>query len=163
MMGRVVVIGFGFAAAVLLAALSASCERQKTAKLEADWAKERAELADSLAEATQALREKEQRLTDGIADAGKTHLEKQDEAKAKGNKVVADLVRGHTRLRNELAGCETTRAAATAEGRRQLDEAARVRAEIAGSVVRAGAECDAQVSGLQRVLILEREIVNGRN
>ncbi|MCL1861805.1 MAG: hypothetical protein FWG52_09795 [Proteobacteria bacterium] len=138
-------------------------ERLKTARLEAAWAKEQAVLAVNLVKATEALREKEQKIADSIGLAGKTYLEKKDEAKAKGDMVVADLVRGHTRLRNELSGCEATRAVATAEGRRQLDEAARIRAEIAGAVVQAGAECDAQVGGLQSVLTLEREIVNGRN
>lgn len=143
--------------------LGVKWEHREVEKLETAWAKEKSQLAVDLAKASEALRSKETTLATGIADTGAAHLEKRNDAKGKSDKVVADLVRGTTRLRNELAGCETARAAATAEGRRQLDDAARLRADIAGAVVRAGAECDAQITGLQRVLTLEREVVNGRD
>jgi hypothetical protein len=143
-----VLIGYGIGVRV---------ERTRFAEAKAEWAKQGEGQALDALGATVTLRAKEQALANASAKVGVQYQESKDDAKAKADKVVADLVSGHTRLRNELAGCEAARGNEAAASRRELDEAAAVRAQIAGSIVRVGADCDAHVAALQRQLTLERE------
>jgi hypothetical protein len=84
------------------------------------------------------------------------------DAEATAASVAADLRAGNLRLQQRWAGCEAQRLSDAAALAGELDAAARDREESAGRIVRAAAECDAQVRGLQELLILEREQLNKR-
>lgn len=81
-------------------------------------------------------------------------------AQAEADRVIADLRSGNLRLHQRWQACDATArvsAAATAPG--LVDGGAADRAESASRIVRAAAECDAQVRGLQAVIQADRERV----
>lgn len=69
---------------------------------------------------------------------------------------LADLRSGNLRLREQWRGCEA-RQAEVGGAASQSDGGADLRAESASRIIRAAAECDAQVTGLQRVILSDRE------
>lgn len=74
---------------------------------------------------------------------------------------LADLRSGNLRLREQWRGCEARKAqVGGASG--QSDGGADDRAESASRIIRAAAECDAQVTGLQAVIRADREPVDAR-
>lgn len=76
------------------------------------------------------------------------------DAQAAADRVVADLRADNLRLSKRWAGCPAVPQAAATAG--QPDAAADDRAESAGRIVRAAAECDAQVRGLQAIVLADR-------
>lgn len=103
------------------------------------------------------VRQLEQDLATAQADVSEAYEKGKKDAETTGAAVTADLRAGNLRLQHRWAGCETQRLADAAAVAGELDAAARDREESAGRIVRAAAECDAQVRGLQELLILERE------
>lgn len=95
-------------------------------------------------------------------DAAGTAYEKgKKDAEQKGKAVVADLRAGNLRMRDHWLGCQ----AALQQGSHpaivtESGGAARDREESAGRIVRAAAECDAQVTGLQDAYNSIRDLVN---
>jgi hypothetical protein len=134
--------------AVSLYAVSLSLQRDaarvEVARLKAEYvaadaqARRRAlETEMRHAEKMQALAEK---LTKELDDADETH-----------RRTVDDLERGAVRLRAHWQGCIATGdLSRSAEAAARDDENARLRAEGAAAVVRAGAECDARLRGWQQ-------------
>lgn len=105
--------------------------------------------ADAQEAARQAEKEEATRLVKAAADYEKQMQEAADEYES----VIAGLRSGQLRLRNHWQGCvATAELSATATAPAIADEAARLRREAASRIVRVGAECDAQVLGLQRVI-----------
>lgn len=78
------------------------------------------------------------------------------DAQAKADAVIADLRAGATRLQDKWLGCQAGMPPSF-PGTSQLDAGAEDRAEGAAAIVRAAAECDAQVRGLQRVVMEDRQ------
>ena len=80
------------------------------------------------------------------------------DAEATAKRTVADLRAGNLVLRDRWASCQASadlpRAAANSS---EPDAGAADRAESAGRIVQAAAQCDAQVRGLQELLLLERK------
>ena len=80
------------------------------------------------------------------------------DAEANAKRVVADLRAGNLVLRDRWASCQASadlpRAAANSS---EPDAGTADRNESAGRIVQAAAQCDAQVRGLQQLLILERQ------
>lgn len=74
---------------------------------------------------------------------------------AAADRVVADLRAGNVQLRDRWQGCKADLSAASS-GTGQPDATADDRSESAGRIVRAAAECDAQVRGLQYVIRADR-------
>lgn len=103
------------------------------------------------------VRQLEQDLATAQADVSEAYERGKKDAEATGAAVTADLRAGNLRLQRRWAGCETQRLSDAAAVAGELDAAARDREESAGRIVRAAAQCDAQVRGLQELLILERE------
>jgi hypothetical protein len=90
-----------------------------------------------------------------MLDIGALHQKEKDDAKAQADAVVADLRSGLLRLHARWEASVATAALvseATA-GTREPDAAALDRYESAGRIVRAADECDAQVRGLQAVVL----------
>lgn len=80
------------------------------------------------------------------------------DAEATAKRTVADLRAGNLVLRDRWASCQANAdlpRAAAAPG--EPDAGTADRAESAGRIVQAAAKCDAQVRGLQELLLLERK------
>lgn len=96
------------------------------------------------------VRKLEQDLAVAQAGVSDAYEKGKKNAESKSAAVVADLRAGNLRLQQRWAVCAATPAPS------ESDAAARDREESAGRIVRAAAECDAQVRGLQDLLLLER-------
>lgn len=80
---------------------------------------------------------------------------KQD-AQVTSDRVAADLRAGNLKLRDAWAGCETKRLSDATASAVEPDALAASRDALAGNIVRVGAECDAQIRGLQALVIADR-------
>jgi hypothetical protein len=132
------------------------------AKAQAAWEKERATHAKAETSASEAAREEEQQLGRALNVVATDYLKEKDDAKLKETRLLADLRADTVRLRNHWAACETGRLSQAAGSAAELDAAARLRNEGAAAIVRAAAECDAHVAGLQSALMADRQ-TDGRN
>ena len=80
------------------------------------------------------------------------------DAEATAKRTVADLRAGNLVLRNRWTACEASAdLPAAAADPSEPDAGTADRAESAGRIVQAAAQCDAQVRGLQELLLLERK------
>lgn len=71
--------------------------------------------------------------------------------------VVAGAIRdGSVQLRDDLATCNTRLLSQAAVSALQRDEAAQLRAEVAGALVQVGADADAQLEACQAVVAADR-------
>lgn len=102
--------------------------------------------------AEQAAREQERRHAEALNAAAEKYEQDKRHAQEQADRVVADMRAGTLRLRREWAGCETARVSAATAAAAEPDATAADRSESAGRIVRAAAECDAQVTGLQEVI-----------
>jgi hypothetical protein len=115
------------------------------------------------ARASESLREREAALALAIGpQAGAKYIEELENVKAENDRLLADLRADNVRLRKRWNSCAADRVAQDADAGRELDEAARLRDESAGRIVRAAAECDAQVRGLQGVVVEIHDRVNAQ-
>lgn len=108
------------------------------------------------------VRQLEQDLAAAQAGVSEAYERGKKDAEVTAAAVTADLRAGNLRLQQRWAGCETQRLSDAAALASEPDAAAGDREESAGRIVRAAAQCDAQVRGLQELLILEREQLNKR-
>lgn len=108
-----------------------------------------------------AIREKDARQREALRAIAQIYEQEQSHAKAAHDQVVADLRAGLVRLRDRWT-CGAADAAAdlpaTAGATGSTDAPAELRAASAGRIVGAGAECDAQVRGLQAVVRTYQEL-----
>lgn len=104
--------------------------------------------ANSLREALGEERARADRMS---AIAEQTEQEMRDVEQAAAD-TVADLRAGNLRLREQWRGCPEPRLPGIDAPAGEADAATRDREQGAGRIVRAAAECDAQVRGLQRVI-----------
>ena len=81
---------------------------------------------------------------------------KQD-AQVTSDRVAADLRAGNLKLRNAWAGCETQRLSDATASASRIDAGPDDRAASASRDVRAAAEADAQIRGLQALVKADRE------
>ena len=108
------------------------------------------------------VRQLEQDLATAQAGVSEAYEKGKKDAEATGAAVTADLRAGNLKLQQRWAGCETQRLSDAAALAGEPDAAAGDREESAGRIVRAAVQCDAQVRGLQELLILARELLNKR-
>lgn len=108
------------------------------------------------------VRQLEQALATAQAGVSEAYEKGKEDAEATGTAVTADLRAGNLRLHRRWTGCEAQRLSDAAAFASELDATAGNREKSAGRIVRAAAQCDAQVRGLQELLILEREQLNKR-
>lgn len=116
------------------------------------------ELAEAAVADLEAARAKEQAATKRMAEIEADTQQRLDDAQSEHDRLVAGLRAGNVKLRDHWQAERATDAlsdAATAA--RWADEAAELRAKAAGRIVAAGAECDAQVRGLQEVVKADRQ------
>lgn len=127
----------------------------KAAKAERALALQQRDAAQRVALAEQMAREAEHRHAADMARIGKEHQEALTHAQTAADRLVRDLRAGTVRLQERWRGCaaDLSRIAGTAG---QPDDGADDRSQSAGRIVRAAAECDAQVIGLQNVIRADR-------
>lgn len=147
-------------ALVALIVWSVQQVRVLDARMETAQAREKLAIAQTAAVAQARKREREwQAQADAIAAK---YEEDRAGAEETHRAVVADLERGAVRLRAHWQGCQATaELSRAAESAARADDAARLRAEGAGALVRVGAECDAHVRGLQGVVMATRQVKDG--
>ncbi|NID14368.1 lysis system i-spanin subunit Rz [Luteibacter yeojuensis] len=129
--------------------MAAADGAERIATLKATYAEQAKTAADA------ALERERKQAADFAATAQQYEKDKAD-AKATSDRVVADLRSGALRLRDRWATQVLAGQAAVAAGSGQPDAGADDRAASAGRIVRAAAQCDAQVRGLQDILKAER-------
>ncbi|ALN79497.1 hypothetical protein [Lysobacter antibioticus] len=104
--------------------------------------------------ANKIITDERRRADTANAIAAKYEQEKQD-AESNGAAVVAGLRAGTLRLQDRWAGCEARLSAASRRAG-EPDAEAEDRTASAGRIVRAAADCDAQVRGLQALVAADR-------
>lgn len=129
-----------------------------TSRAEAAESREAAALAERevLAAALAAERARAQRMA---AVAGQYEEEKRN-AEERAEKLAAAVRAGAVRLRQrwQVQSCPAAGVPATAASTGEPDAGTTDRAESAARIVRAAAECDAQVRGLQAVIQADRGV-----
>lgn len=143
---------YAAAAALLIAVAGLAARKLYRAGYIAAETKYQLQIAQADAKAQEAARQAELKFADAIAKADAQYEKGKQDAQVSADRVVADLRAGTLRLRKEWAGCETSRLSEAAQSARELDAAEQRRIESASRIVRAAAECDAQVAGLQAVI-----------
>lgn len=145
---------------VAVAALALLAIWQRGTVAQAERAQENAQVAKKAAEqerdnAIAVIAVERQRVKRAEAVATQYEQEKAD-AESKGAAVADGLRAGNLRLQQRWAGCEA-RVSELGASPSQPDGAADDRAEGARDLVRAAAEADAQVRGLQALVRADRE------
>lgn len=133
---------------------------QRGTVAQAERARDHAQTAKAVAEqerdnAIAVIAVERQRVKRAEAVATQYEQEKAD-AESKGAAVADGLRAGNLRLQQRWAGCEARVSYLTASTS-ELDGAANDRAESAGRIVLAAAQCDAQIRGLQALVRAGRE------
>jgi hypothetical protein len=138
--------------------LAAEAGETALAKNQSAWDAERAKLASDRADAITAQQAAEQKQAQAISQAAANYEKGKADAEASNAAVVAGLRNGTLRLRDQWATCQASSAAvSSAASGRQPDGSSDDREASAGRIVRAAAQCDAQVVGLQQALMGERQ------
>ena len=144
--------------AVLVAVLGWSLWRAETHKGAAVAAVERAETAETSLAQTQATLEQEREMARRMAGIAADYEREMQDAQDRADRVVADLRAGNVSLHRRWQACDATaRLSAAAATPGLADGGADDRNESASRIVRAAAECDAQVRGLQSVILADRK------
>ena len=102
--------------------------------------------------ATEQARAKEQELIALQNTVSQAYERGKQNAELQNKRVVADLRSGALRLRQQWSACEASNMPNSTTASGKLNAASGGREESAGRIIRAAAECDAQVTGLQRLL-----------
>ena len=141
----------------LTLALGWSLWRAESHKGRADRAQEAAERTASQLRDTTAALETERGYTQRLHEIAAKHEKDKADAEAAADRTIAGLRAGTVQLRQHWQGCVATSRLSAAESAAGFaDDAARLRAEGAGALVRLADQCDAQVRGLQAVVMADR-------
>lgn len=135
-------------------ALYEAGENAATAKYE----KVIASYAQAEAKAQEKARAEEQAKAEALAQVAEEYERGKKDGKASADRVVADLLAGNQRLRDIWQGHQATdRVSGSTASPGEFDAEARLRFAGVGSVLATVAECEAQVEGLQKVVIEDRK------
>lgn len=119
--------------------------------------KDKAARAAAQVVASESARQQEQDKAQAANEVAAAYERGKQDAESTAEGIVAGLRAGTERLRREWRGCEAGRVSATPGASSEPDAAADDRNEGAGDLVRAAAQCDAQVIGLQDFIRSERQ------
>lgn len=146
------------AAALLLMALSFGAGWSWRGS-RADAASNKAALSQAKAEtvAQQGAREAEHASAARANEIAESYERGKKDAQVTSDRIAADLRAGNLKLRNAWAGCETQRLSDATASASRIDAGADDRAASASRIVRAAAEADAQIRGLQAIVKADRE------
>ncbi len=129
------------------------------------WRGDRAEGSEALSQVAtgkqalqveQQARAVEHQHAGDMANIGAKHEEDRTAAQAVPAAVVADLRDGRLQLRDDLATCSTSLLSQAVAGAVERDQAAQLRAEVAGAFVQVGRDADDQVRACQAVIEVDR-------
>lgn len=129
------------------------------------WRGDRAEGSEALSQVAtgkqalqveQQARAVEHNQAEDLAAIGAKHEEDRTAAQAVPATVVADLRDGRLQLRDDLATCSTSLLSQAVAGAVERDQAAQLRAEVAGALVQVGRDADNQVRSCQEVIEVDR-------
>jgi len=104
----------------------------------------------------QSVRTTEHRQADTLATIGAKHEEDRTAAAAVPAAVAAGVRDGSLQLRDDLATCNTARLSQAVAGAVERDQAAQLRAEVAGALVQIGRDADDHVRACQAVIDADR-------
>lgn len=122
----------------------------KAAQQEADYQRSRAD-------AVEGVLIKERAKNEAMAEIATQYEVEKREIETAAERTISDLRAGHLRLRQLWeAKAATADLSAAVTSASQPDDGAAGRKESAGRIVRAAAECDAQIRGLQEVIKEDR-------
>ncbi|MGE8279043.1 MAG: hypothetical protein ACN6O2_01290 [Stenotrophomonas sp.] len=118
----------------------------------------RTELKQSKAEieAVEQARSVERQKNERLHEIGTQYEAKRSENESLPSTVAGAIRDGSLQLRDDLATCHTQLLSEATASAIQRDEAAQLRAEVAGALVQVGADADAQVRACQAVVIEDR-------
>lgn len=143
---------------LIAAALMALTYRGNAANARADRDEAQAQLMDAEEERDN-LRDvlnTERERADRMTLVAEQYEQDKADAQATAERVIADLRDGNIRLQDKWRGCQAG-IPPSFPGTAVADAEADDRAESASRIVRAAAECDAQVRGLQAIVIGDRQ------
>lgn len=146
------------AAALLLMALSFGAGWSWRGS-RAEAASNKATLSQAKAEtvAQQDARATEHASAERANEIAESYERGKQDAQVTSDRVAADLRAGNLKLRNEWAACETQRLSDATASASRIDASADDRAASASRIVRAAADADAQIRGLQALVSADRE------
>ncbi|MDQ7310638.1 lysis system i-spanin subunit Rz [Stenotrophomonas sp. Sm10] len=98
----------------------------------------------------------EHNQAEALATIGAKHEEDRTAATAIPAAVTAGVRDGSLQLRDDLATCNTARLSQAAAGAVERDQAAQLRAEVAGALVQIGRDADDHVRACQAVIEADR-------
>ena len=149
------------ASAVLAVAAVIGCAffraRSAVSDLRADAAEQRAAQSEAQLRAVNAARAQEQAAAARVAVLADQYEQDKLNAEAAGKRTADDLRAGNIKLRQLWQGCQANRVPGTAAAPGEPDAAAEDRIDGARDLVRAAAEADAQIRGLQEFIRAERK------
>lgn len=162
MIPNVAAYGLGAALLASLAFGGVQCSQKQAARTEAaeaqtELAEYRQEAAEAIARFEVEARATEQRHAADMTRIGREHREELNDAQTAADRLVSDLRAGNVRLQERWRGCAAAQVPGAGGTSGGADAGADDRSESAGRVVRAAAECDAQVKGLQSVILSDRK------
>lgn len=99
----------------------------------------------------------EQKLAEAQNNISGSYEKGKSDAELESKRITVELRTGALKLQRYWASCETQRLSEAAASASEPDAETRNREESAGRIVRAAAQCDAQVRGLQELIIIERK------
>ncbi len=139
------------------AELSLANSQTELANLRASIALSTAANAEAIASAERRALERTRELSDAYVLAASNYDRGQRDAEATQERIVADLRAGNLQLRDrwlnaESRAAELSGSAGTSGGAANADAATNDREQSAARIVRAAAECDAQVTALQDIV-----------
>jgi hypothetical protein len=107
-------------------------------------------------EQERSVRADEHKQAENLAAIGAKHEEDRIAATAVPAAVAAGVRDGSLQLRDDLATCNTARLSQAVAGAVERDQAAQLRAEVAGALVQIGRDADDHVRACQAVIELDR-------
>lgn len=126
-------------------------------RAESREADQRAAGAEAVATQVNQTRATEHAQAETLAAIGAKHEEDRTAAAAVPAVVVAGVRDGSLQLRDDLATCNTARLSQAVAGTIERDQAAQLRAEVAGALVQIGRDADDHVRACQAVIRADRE------
>ena len=147
-----------FAGLLVLALGALGTQTLRLASAQTALADSQRKVAEATAAAEATARRTEQQLADAAAKAADEYERGKADAQATADRVVSYLRAGNLRLRREWGQCETGRLSDAVAGAAEPDAGAALRAERASRIVRAAAQCDAQIRGLQALIQSDRSL-----
>lgn len=134
--------------------------RESVAAIERAKAEQEVRIAHETAQAAKAAADRYIQRAEAANAAATQYQKALNDANRRADATVADLLAGNLRLRRLWQGCQAVSApGSAAPGGRVADDSTDDRAASAGRIVRAAAECDAQVRGLQAVVHADRAVL----